>query len=153
MGGPGGGMLNAQAMQALLGFGGGAGGRKMGNVVQGFGNQGLPGTLGMAALKEAGEGQSKEAHVDEITVDDLMLSLIDPWMFLDQIYGSPFGMSNAQMTYGKMYGIPQSSFSSPKFGGIGGQRGRGGMGGMGMRGPQGMMGAGMGQQGTRDSRG
>merc|ERR1712121_532545 len=91
------------------------------------------------------------AHVEEITVDDLMTSLIealdndkdvfdyekevtsdpwfkkqgfggtkhsfsfvDPWMFINQIYGSPFGLSNAQSTYGRAYGMPQHSFTQPQ---------------------------------------
>merc|ERR1712121_495562 len=166
--GVGGGMpgFSGNALQSLLGFGGSEAG--MGNVVQGFGNQGLPGAMGMAALSDVGNAQSSDNHVDEITVDDLMVALIealdsdkdvfdyekevtsdpwfrkqgfggmrssfafiDPWMFLDQIYGSPFGMSQAQTTYGKMYGIPQNKFTAPQFGGMGGITGRGPNGGLG----------------------
>jgi len=166
--GVGGGMpgISGNALQSLLGFGGSQAG--MGNVLQGFGNQGLPGAMGMAALSDVGNAQSSDNHVDEITVDDLMVALIealdsdkdvfdyekevtsdpwfrkqgfggmrssfafiDPWMFLDQIYGSPFGMSQAQTTYGKMYGIPQNKFTAPQFGGMGGITGRGPNGGLG----------------------
>merc|ERR1719309_1559286 len=156
----------------------------IGNVIPGFGNQPLKGMLGMAALDQMGDGQSKDNHVEEITVDDLMTSLIDaldndkdvfdyekevtsdpwfkkqgfgglknsfsfvdPWMFINQIYGSPFGLSNAQSTYGRAYGMPQQRFSQPQLhvgmgGPMGGLGGQGQMGGMG---PMGGMG-GMGQQ-------
>jgi len=165
-------------IQALLGLPA-TGPMGMGDIVNGFGNMGLPGALGAAAIKQVGDAQSKHHHVEEITVDDLMKSLImaldtdkevfdyereitsdpwfkkqgfggmksgfafiDPWMFLDQIYGSPFGLSQAQMKYGQMYGLPASSFKSAKFGGMGGLGGMGGMNGMGMGGMGGMMGMG-----------
>ena len=40
-------------------------------------------------------------------------SFIDPWKFIDQIYGTPFGMSQASTTYGNMYGIDKSEFKAP----------------------------------------
>merc|ERR1712168_1677928 len=65
-------------------------------------------------------------------------SFIDPWKFISQIYGTPFGMSQASTTYGQMYGLDRSKFgnAAPGFenpyqtmmtGGMGG--GFGGMGG------------------------
>jgi len=177
----GGNVFGAGDIQSLLGIQAN-GPMNMGNVVQGFGNMGLPGGMAAAAIKQMGDDESKQHHVDEITVDDLMRSLIsaldtdkevfdyereitsdpwfkkqgfggmksgfafiDPWMFLDQIYGSPLGLSQAQMKYGQMYGIPMNSFSSSKFGGMGGLGGMGGMNGMGMMGmggSGGMMGMG-----------
>merc|ERR1719350_1743544 len=40
-------------------------------------------------------------------------SFIDPSKFLNQIYGSPFGLANAQAMYGMQYGIPQDKFKTP----------------------------------------
>merc|ERR1719290_873400 len=148
MGGPP--LLGGPDLQALMGFRG-LNPMGIGNVIPGFGNQNLKGMLGLAALEQMGDGASKQAHVEEITVDDLMTSLIDaldndkdvfdyekevtsdpwfkkqgfggtkhsfsfidPWMFINQIYGSPFGLSNAQSTYGRAYGMPQHSFSQPQ---------------------------------------
>jgi len=34
-------------------------------------------------------------------------NLVDPWKFIDQIYGSPFGLSQARLAYGQMYGMGQ----------------------------------------------
>ena len=85
----------------------------------------MDGGLGLAALEEIGHGNSKDRHVPEIVVDDLMMllvdaldsdkdvfdsenemtsdphfgkqrwgsgdqngfSFIDPWRFIDEIYG------------------------------------------------------------------
>jgi len=156
MGGLGGSpMMGSVGLKKLLGFRG-LNPMGIGNVIPGFGNQGLQGMLGLAAVGQAGDDSSKGKHVDEITVDDLMTSLIDaldndkdvfeyerevtsdpwfkkqgfggvknsfsfidPWMFIDQIYGSPFGLSSAQMSYGRMYGIPRNRFSRPQFGSFG----------------------------------
>merc|ERR1712200_299160 len=86
-------------------------------------------------------------------------SFIDPWKFISQIYGTPFGMSQASTTYGQMYGLDRSKFgnAAPGFenpyqtmmtGGMGagfGAMGAGGMGGGfgGMGGGFGGMGAGV----------
>merc|ERR1719470_201058 len=40
-------------------------------------------------------------------------SFIDPSKFLNQIYGSPFGLANAQAMYGMQYGISQDKFKTP----------------------------------------
>merc|ERR1712200_267737 len=70
-------------------------------------------------------------------------SFIDPWKFISQIYGTPFGMSQASTTYGQRYGLDRSKFgnAAPGFenpyqtmmtGGMGagfGAMGAGGMGG------------------------
>jgi len=83
-------------------------------------------------------------------------SFIDPWKFISQIYGTPFGMSQASTTYGQMYGLDKSSFgkAAPGFENpyqstmMGGGYGMGGygMGGYGMGG-YGMGGYGMGGYG------
>merc|ERR1719233_1509659 len=39
-------------------------------------------------------------------------SFIDPWKFISQIYGTPFGMSQASTTYGQMYGLDRSKFGN-----------------------------------------
>merc|ERR1711874_928983 len=140
-------MMGSVGLKKLLGFRG-LNPMGIGNVIPGFGNQGLQGMLGLAAVGQAGDDSSKGKHVDEITVDDLMTSLIDaldndkdvfyyerevtsdpwfkkqqfggvksafsfidPWMFISQIYGSPFGLSNAQSTYNRAYGAPRNRFS------------------------------------------
>merc|ERR1719466_86382 len=41
-------------------------------------------------------------------------NFIDPTKFLNQIYGSQFGLSNAQAMYGMQYGISQDKFTTPK---------------------------------------
>merc|ERR1712200_100282 len=90
-------------------------------------------------------------------------SFIDPWKFISQIYGTPFGMSQASTTYGQMYGLDRSKFgnAAPGFenpyqtmmtGGMGagfGAMGSGGMGGGfgGMGGGFGGMGGGFGGMG------
>merc|ERR1712168_1743467 len=90
-------------------------------------------------------------------------SFIDPWKFISQIYGTPFGMSQASTTYGQMYGLDRSKFgnAAPGFenpyqtmmtGGMGGAFGGmggsvGGMGGGGMGVGFGAMGAGVGAMG------
>merc|ERR1712200_341300 len=91
-------------------------------------------------------------------------SFIDPWKFISQIYGTPFGMSQASTTYGQMYGLDRSKFgnAAPGFenpyqtmmtGGMGagfGAVGAGGMGGSvgGMGASVGGMGASFGGMGT-----
>eukprot|EP00088_Acartia_fossae_P066290 TRINITY_DN820_c0_g1_i8.p1 TRINITY_DN820_c0_g1~~TRINITY_DN820_c0_g1_i8.p1 ORF type:complete len:690 (-),score=186.94 TRINITY_DN820_c0_g1_i8:58-2127(-) len=50
--------------------------------------------------------QAFGGHVDKF-------SFIDPWKFISQIYGTPFGMSQASTTYGNMYGIDPSKFKKP----------------------------------------
>merc|ERR1712200_323810 len=91
-------------------------------------------------------------------------SFIDPWKFISQIYGTPFGMSQASTTYGQMYGLDRSKFgkAAPGFenpyqtmmtGGMGagfGAMGAGGMGGGvgGMSGGVGGMSGGVGGMGS-----
>merc|ERR1712200_125181 len=91
-------------------------------------------------------------------------SFIDPWKFISQIYGTPFGMSQASTTYGQMYGLDRSKFgnAAPGFenpyqtmmtGGMGagfGAMGAGGMGGGfgGMGGGVGGMSGGVGGMGS-----
>merc|ERR1719466_505698 len=41
-------------------------------------------------------------------------NFIDPTKFLNQIYGSPFGLSNAQAMYGMQYGITKDKFKVPE---------------------------------------
>merc|ERR1719233_671934 len=85
-------------------------------------------------------------------------SFIDPWKFISQIYGTPFGMSQASTTYGQMYGLDRSKFgnAAPGFenpyqtmmtGGMG--VGFGAMGAGGMGGGFGGMGGGFGGMGGR----
>merc|ERR1719154_1002532 len=40
-------------------------------------------------------------------------NFIDPTKFINQIYGSQFGLSNAQAMYGMQYGISQDKFKTP----------------------------------------
>ena len=40
-------------------------------------------------------------------------SLIDPYRFIDQIYGNPFGLSQAKLNYGELYGLEDSKFRNP----------------------------------------
>merc|ERR1719233_1424436 len=85
-------------------------------------------------------------------------SFIDPWKFIRQIYGTPFGMSQASTTYGQMYGLDRSTFgnAAPGFenpyqtmitGGMGAGFGAMGAGGGGMGGGFGGMGGGFGGMG------
>merc|ERR1711872_1168733 len=77
-------------------------------------------------------------------------NLVNPWKFVDQIYGSPFGMSQARSSYGMMYGVSGNQFKKPApgFGHIGtagygshsGYGSHGGMGGYGGYGSHGEMG-------------
>merc|ERR1711915_394089 len=71
-------------------------------------------------------------------------NLVNPWKFVDQIYGSPFGMSQARSSYGMMYGVSGKQFKKPApgFGHIGtaGYGSHGGMGGYGGYGSHGGMG-------------
>ena len=46
-------------------------------------------------------------------------SFIDPWKFLDQIYGSQFGLANAQTMFSHQYGVPMDKFGDSQFGGVG----------------------------------
>ncbi|XP_023332492.1 glutenin, high molecular weight subunit PW212 isoform X2 [Eurytemora carolleeae] len=124
-----------------------------GSVRPGFGYQGIPGPAAIGAIEQIGVGKSKEYHTDEITVDDLMdtliyaldndndvfernteinsdpwfgkqvfggnqndFSLIDPYRFIDQIYGNPFGLSQAKLNYGELYGLEDSKFRNPSKG-------------------------------------
>merc|ERR1712200_313784 len=84
-------------------------------------------------------------------------SFIDPWKFISQIYGTPFGMSQASTTYGQRYGLDRSKFgnAAPGFenpyqtmmtGGMGAGFGAMGAGGMGAS--VGGMGASFGGMGT-----
>ena len=43
-------------------------------------------------------------------------SLINPNRFIDQIYGSPFGLSQAKLNYGELYGLDQTKFGNPSKG-------------------------------------
>jgi len=85
-------------------------------------------------------------------------SFIDPWKFISQIYGTPFGMSQASTTYGQMYGLDRSKFgnAAPGFenpyqtmmtGGMGAGFGAMGAGAGGMGGGLGGMGGGLGGMG------
>merc|ERR1711872_640108 len=71
-------------------------------------------------------------------------NLVNPWKFIDQIYGSPFGMSQARSSYGMMYGVSGNQFKKPAPGfghiGTGGYGSHGGMGGYGGYGSHGGMG-------------
>jgi len=66
-------------------------------------------------------------------------NFVNPWKFIDQIYGSPFGLSQARMNYGTLYGFKSNQFKDPyhkggnMYGGMGsGPMGyQGGMYGMG----------------------
>jgi len=115
----------------------------MGNPLAG----GLDGGLTLKALQDMGHGNSKDEHVDEITVDDFFdaiiesldndkdvfeynkevnsdswfgkqefggfvdgFNFIDPTKFINQIYGSQFGLANAQQMYGAQYGIGMDQF-------------------------------------------
>jgi len=141
--------LNPDVIENMFGMNPG---RQMafGTANEGFGFTGMTPQMGVNALEEIGVGKSKEAHTEEITVDDLMdvlieslskdkdvfdynreinsdpwfqkqafgghtdkFSFINPWKFIDQIYGTPFGMSQASMTYGNMYGIDAKEFKAP----------------------------------------
>jgi len=138
----------------------------------GFGFMGMPGPMGTVALEEMGVDRSKDKHIEEITADDVIDTLIsslnndadmydfnremtsDPWfgkefyggfsdkfsfvkptMFLEKIYGSPFGLSQARMDYGNLYGFGGKDFKNRKSP-YGGMYGGGGdmYGGMGIYG-------------------
>merc|ERR1712200_233288 len=93
-------------------------------------------------------------------------SFIDPWKFISQIYGTPFGMSQASTTYGQMYGLDRSKFGNAApgfenpyqtmmtsgmgagFGAMGGSFGGMGGGFGGMSGGVGGMGSGVGGMGA-----
>merc|ERR1719158_1138180 len=110
LGGLGGGGLDSSMISQLLGLPVGEGeSYDLGKVIPGMaGNTGLDGGATLAALQGLGFGSSKESHVDEIIVDGF--NFIDPKKFINRIYGSPFGLANAQAMFGMQYGIPMNKF-------------------------------------------